>query len=483
VAFTAPSSNGGANITNYEFSINGGTNWTTPSPALTSSPLLITGLTNGTTYDVQIRAVNSAGSGTVTGTTQGTPLAPASPTITVAPATFASSLSTTYGTASSTANFTVSGSTLSGDLTVTAPSGLEVSLSIGSGFADSLNLTATSNSVASTTIYARLKSTAAAGSYNDQNISVSGGGATTQNVATSASGNTVGQKELTVTGLTFQDKVYDRTTTASATGTAALSGVVGSDDVTLGGTPSYSFATATVGNSKAVSTTGYSLSGAASGNYSLTQASGTASITALGLTVTGATATDRAFNATTTVAITGGLLSGVISPDAVTLGGTPTGAMANANVGDAKAVTVTGYSISGTDSGNYSISQPTNVTVNITKTSQTISGVSATTNQVVGATYALGATVASGLTLSYSSSNTGVATVNASGNVTVVGAGTATLTVSQAGDSNYNAATDVVQVLTATLPPIWTNPITGTNPNTSNPYTTGDVKNSNINAN
>src|SRR5687767_3759223 len=28
--------------------------------------------------------------------------------------------------------------------------------------------------------------------------------------------------------------------------------------------------------------------------------------------------------------------------------------------------------------------------------------------------------------------------------------------------------------------PIWTNPITGTNPGTSNPYTTGDVKNANI---
>jgi predicted RNA-binding protein with TRAM domain len=79
VAFTAPSSNGGASITNYEYSINGGTDWVTPSPALTTSPLLITGLMNGTTYDIQLRAVNSAGSGVASSTVQGTPVVPPLP--------------------------------------------------------------------------------------------------------------------------------------------------------------------------------------------------------------------------------------------------------------------------------------------------------------------------------------------------------------------------------------------------------------------
>ncbi|MBS1544979.1 MAG: T9SS type A sorting domain-containing protein [Bacteroidetes bacterium] len=59
----------------------------------------------------------------------------------------------------------------------------------------------------------------------------------------------------------------------------------------------------------------------------------------------------------------------------------------------------------------------------------------------------LTATASSGLPVSYSSSNTGVATV--SGNIlTVVGAGTSTITASQAGDGNYTAATPVQQVLT-----------------------------------
>ncbi|MEI7781747.1 MAG: fibronectin type III domain-containing protein, partial [Planctomycetota bacterium] len=73
VAFTAPSSNGGSAITNYEYSTNGGTSFTAVSPAATTSPITITGLTNGTSYNVQIRAVNAAGTGTATGSTAATP--------------------------------------------------------------------------------------------------------------------------------------------------------------------------------------------------------------------------------------------------------------------------------------------------------------------------------------------------------------------------------------------------------------------------
>ena len=70
VAFTAPSSNGGATITNYEYSTNNGTTWKAFSPAVKSTPLVITKLSNSTqklvkdtTYKVKIRAVNSAGGG------------------------------------------------------------------------------------------------------------------------------------------------------------------------------------------------------------------------------------------------------------------------------------------------------------------------------------------------------------------------------------------------------------------------------------
>lgn len=79
VSFTAPGSNGGSPITNYQYSINGST-WVTPSPASTASPLVIAGLTNGTTYPVRIRAVNSAGSGAASNSISETPVgAPGAP--------------------------------------------------------------------------------------------------------------------------------------------------------------------------------------------------------------------------------------------------------------------------------------------------------------------------------------------------------------------------------------------------------------------
>jgi uncharacterized repeat protein (TIGR02543 family) len=81
VAFSAPSTDGGATITNYQYSTDGGSNWRTRDSGTTASPLVINTtsaatpvtLVNGTTYNVQIRAVNSVGSGTATSSTIGTP--------------------------------------------------------------------------------------------------------------------------------------------------------------------------------------------------------------------------------------------------------------------------------------------------------------------------------------------------------------------------------------------------------------------------
>ncbi len=80
VAFTAPTSNGGAPITNYDYSIDDGATWVTPSTPSTSSPLVITGLTNETSYQVKIRARNSVGGGTASIAVSGTPApTPSSP--------------------------------------------------------------------------------------------------------------------------------------------------------------------------------------------------------------------------------------------------------------------------------------------------------------------------------------------------------------------------------------------------------------------
>ena len=62
VSFTA-GADGGASISNYEYQLNGAGSWVALSPADTSSPVAIPGLTNGTAYTVKLRAVNTAGSG------------------------------------------------------------------------------------------------------------------------------------------------------------------------------------------------------------------------------------------------------------------------------------------------------------------------------------------------------------------------------------------------------------------------------------
>jgi phosphodiesterase/alkaline phosphatase D-like protein len=63
------------------------------------------------------------------------------------------------------------------------------------------------------------------------------------------------------------------------------------------------------------------------------------------------------------------------------------------------------------------------------------------------ANFDLTATASSSLTVSFVSSDLNVATVSGS-TVTIVGAGTTTITASQTGNSTYNAATDVPQTLT-----------------------------------
>jgi len=87
------------------------------------------------------------------------------------------------------------------------------------------------------------------------------------------------------------------------------------------------------------------------------------------------------------------------------------------------------------------------------KGSQTISFGSLSGKSVGEADYVPGATASSGYAVSYSSSNTDVATI-VSGQIHLVGAGTTTITASQAGDATYDAATNVTQDLTVTARPV-----------------------------
>jgi len=191
-------------------------------------------------------------------------------------------------------------------------------------------------------------------------LSISGASAANYVLASTTVSGTVGvitQAPLTVTGLSAQNKIYDGTVTVQLmTAGATLSGVLGSDNVTLNGSSTGTFTDKNVGNNKAVSVAAVTLGGTDGANYSLTQPAGlTANITAATLTA-GLTGTvSKTYNGTTaaTLAAANYTLTGTLGTDTVALNNPTTGSYDTKNVGAGKTVSITGLSISGADSGNY----------------------------------------------------------------------------------------------------------------------------------
>ena len=124
---------------------------------------------------------------------------------------------------------------------------------------------------------------------------------------------TINQKGLTISGLTGANKEFDGNRSGSATGTPTLVGVVNSDNVLLGGTPVFTFASANAGSGISMAASGYTLTETTAANYTLTQPTMTANITQKAARVAANNVT-VAFGATITSGVTA---TGLISPDAV----------------------------------------------------------------------------------------------------------------------------------------------------------------------
>ena len=88
------------------------------------------------------------------------------------------------------------------------------------------------------------------------------------------------QAGLTIIGLVGDNKVFDGTTVASASGTPVLSGVLSNDDVVLEGNPVFIFESAELGTDITITTTGFIITGNDNGNYTLTQPTLSADIVA-----------------------------------------------------------------------------------------------------------------------------------------------------------------------------------------------------------
>ena len=100
-----------------------------------------------------------------------------------------------------------------------------------------------------------------------------------------------------------------------------------------------------------------------------------------------------------------------------------------------------------TDPTNYTSGLTITNGVGVAKGSNVITFNSIPVKYLDEGSFTLNATASSGLVVSYTSSNTNVATVGGS-TVTLKSVGTTTITASQSGNSNWNAATSVTQTLT-----------------------------------
>jgi len=257
ISFTAPAFSGGAAITGYcVASAPGGLTKTGKT-----SPITVTGLANGTAYTFTVTATNGAGTSLASAASGSvTPMAPQS-------IAFGALDSRVYGT-----GFV--------KLTAAASSGLPVSYAS-----------------ANPAVVRISNDTAYLLAADTVTITASQAGSASFEAAASISRRmAINKKNLTITGVTALDKVYDGTTSATVSG-GTLDGAVDGDDVSLVlGTGA--FLDRNVGSGKIVALKGSTLSGADAGNYMMipiaffggigyvTQADVSASITAAPLTIT-----------------------------------------------------------------------------------------------------------------------------------------------------------------------------------------------------
>ena len=213
--------------------------------------------------------------------------------------------------------------------------------------------------------------------------------------------------------------------------TATATGLVGSDqcNVTVDG------AQTNVGSytatASALSNANYKLPAATTTTFTIVKG---ASVVTTAPTAKALTYTGSAQELVTAGTATGGTMQ--YSLDAKTYAGAiPTGT-------NAGSYTVY-YKVVG--DANHEDAAGGNVSVSIAKANATVTFASKTANAKLGEAFAsqTATTSPAGLTLTYSSSAPGVATVNEStGAVTLVSAGNTTITATFAGNDNYNAATD-----------------------------------------
>lgn len=361
---------------------------------------------------------------------------------------------------SASQSFNLTGSNLTsggGTITVTGTTKYDVS-SDNSTFGNTATVTYTGTALASTPVYVRLKAGLAAGTHNEETITISGGGTTSSVTANgTVSPNT---PYITTSGTLSALSTTYGTASGNTSFTASGSNLTAPIVITVPGGFEISTATGSgFGNSISLSPTSGTVSSTPiyvrltstapvnsySGNITLTStgaptvnvATATSTVSAKALTITGLAGGTKEYDGNTTATVTGtAALNGVVNGDSVTLGGTPVYTFATKAVGTGKAITVTGYNISGTGSGNYTVTQPTGLTGTVTAKSVTVTGATVTTKTYDGTTTA---TVSGGTVVGAVSGDT--VSVSTTGTFASANAGTAigvTIALTGTDATNYS---------------------------------------------
>jgi hypothetical protein len=118
-----------------------------------------------------------------------------------------------------------------------------------------------------------------------------------------------------------------------------------------------------------VGTYAITASGYTSDKYTFSYTPGTLTIAKAGLNITGLSVDNKTYDGTKVATFSGATIT-ALGDDIVELGGVVSASFDNKNVGDNKAVVVTGYLLTGTDAGNYNLLQPTGLSANIETASE-----------------------------------------------------------------------------------------------------------------
>ena len=199
-------------------------------------------------------------------------------------------------------------------------------------------------------------------------ISLSGASAgnyTLNNTSTTTTAD-ITPKVLNLTGT----RVYDANTDANANlfgSSGVISTGVGTETVNIGGSGTVSSKNVGVytGAGFGLGTLALSDGTGLASNYTLVGGTDKLTITKAALNVTGTVAANKIYDGTTAASLSGSVLNGVLGSDNVTLGNDTAGTFATKNVGTGIAVS-TNMTVSGSDIGNYTLTQPTGITADIT---------------------------------------------------------------------------------------------------------------------